>query len=306
MPDDPQTEAAVVADLAHAAAGVRSDLAHPDEGGVLLVRERTVNHASMLTQDHVRVLDLEPWADRPRRRRGNVTLDDAASFERYVNEFKADGSTRIYASLTGHIITAVFNDDTPSPDDDAAQGAWRDHRAHLTLQPTDDWTTWARHDRRLMSQADFAQHLEDNLPSIATPASADLVEVARSFQATNDVQFRSALNLASGETRFAYDESVEAKAGAKGNLEVPSQFTLRLAPYEGCDLVDVVARLRFKISGGNLQLGYFLVDADRIKRAAWDEVIGAVGSVTGIEPLMGTPAPAHTEQLADRLQRDLS
>jgi uncharacterized protein YfdQ (DUF2303 family) len=284
---DHGTEAEVVERLARAAAGPQAMTGvSPDQ--LIVVREQEATGA-----DHVRVLDLEQYRSEPARRRGEVQLDEPASFEAYVNEFKADGICRLYADLRGAQLVAVFNDDNPVGGSDG-RGAWRDHRATLAVQPTPEWMAWLAHDKQLVGQVEFAEFLEEHLPEISEPPSADMLEIVRSFTATNNVVFRSGINLTSGETQFAYDEQLEAKAGTKKQLTVPTTFTLALVIYEGTDPVAVSARLRWRLRDGNLRIGFLLDDAQRMEREAFRSQVANASAATGLEALYGRAARARS------------
>jgi hypothetical protein len=79
-----------------------------------------------------------------------------------------------------------------------------------------------------MSQAQFAEHLEDMAHTIVEPSAADLLEVAKTFQAKRNVDFSQAVRLDSGDVELSYAETTTAKVGTKGHIEVPSVFTLAL------------------------------------------------------------------------------
>lgn len=294
LPDPSEVEAAAA--LGRAAAGVQSEPVNPDETPLLLVRELTLHgdrsHGDHTT-DKVRVLDLSPWAKNPARRSGGVVLDEPASFDAYVNEFKAEGATRLYANLEGAQLIAVFNDDQAS----ASAGAWRDHRATLRLKRTPEWTAWRSRSGKKDGQREFAEFLEEHLDDITQPDAADLIEIARTFTASNKVTFRSGVNLTNGETRFQYDEELEGKAGATGQIDIPREFGLSLAIYEGTEKLEVTARLRWSLRDGNLLIGYVLVDADRLERESFRSEVEACQASVGLEALYGTPASPPSEKL---------
>lgn len=293
MTDLPEpADVAALADLGRRAAGPNVEPVNPDEHRLLLVREQTYNDGNRGDYpsgfaERVRVLSLEPWATRPARRRGTVTFDEGGSFSLYVNEFTPDGQhpARLYASLSERRAVAVLNDDVPGWD--APAGAWRDHRAVLRVLTTPEWDRWRKGDSEMGSQEDFAEHLELNLADIVEPAAADLVEIARSFTASSDIQFRSAVNLATGETRFAYDEDTRAAATSTGgqSIDIPRTFTLRIAPFQGMDPIEVIARLRYKLRGAHLSIGYLLMNPDDVERSAFKDTIEQVAGATGL--------PAH-------------
>lgn len=218
------------------------------------------------------IVDHEKALDRPRRKRGTASLDDPASFVAYVNKHgEADRGTSVYASLDGGSITALLNGA-------GEQAGWGDHRAVLQLKPTDDWKAWEDHDGVLMAQHDFAEFVEAHIASIREPSGADMLEIALTFEATMGASFREAVRLQNGQRQLRYEETVDARAGQNGTLEVPEWLNLALEPFEGSGAFEVKARLRYRVSGGTLKIGYTLNRADLVLRAAFDNVVGEIES----------------------------
>jgi uncharacterized protein YfdQ (DUF2303 family) len=123
-----------------------------------------------------------------------------------------------------------------------------------------------------MSQEDFAEHVEVGLDDIAEPAGADVLEMAQTFHAKAHSTFRQATRLATGETQFQYDEEVAATAGKTGTLEIPSVLKLALSPFVGEERYAVIARLRYRLSGGRLTLGYKLDRPQLVQRDALERI----------------------------------
>lgn len=282
-PENP--EAAVVADLAQQAGLVNLAMVDPADPKLLLVRENDV----------VRVLDVEKYAMHPSRRSGAVEFDEPESFASYVNEFKHDGETRFYCSLVEPQALAILNDDRPDPavssPGDPPAGAWRDHVAILRLVRTPEWERWRSMDGAMHSQTEFAEFLELNLRDITDPDAATLVEIARAFTVSSDIQFRSAQNLATGETQFAYDEQHQATAGGTKNIAVPKEFTLLIAPFQGTPTISVTARLRYRLRGGGLTLGFMLDNPSDIEREGFRSIVEHVSAQIELPALYGRPAP---------------
>jgi uncharacterized protein YfdQ (DUF2303 family) len=163
------------------------------------------------------------------------------------------------------------------------------HRATFTAQRTEDWQHWAKADGKMLSQTAFAEHLEDGINGIVQPAAAEMLELAQFFHAKNDVAFKSAQRLDSGEAQFRYEETISAKAGQKGDLNIPTVFVLGLAPYDGTDPYRVEARFRYRLNQGELTLGYKLVRPDLVLKSAFGDITTEVQSQTGLSVLAGTP-----------------
>lgn len=221
------------------------------------------------------VIDLETQReallDTPRRKRGTYAVHDADSFVGYLRKH-GDEATEIWADTTASKITGVLNAHEPSE----FSPRWEDHRVVYAVILTDAWKAWKERDGRLGSQSDFAELIEDRAIDIISPAAADMLELAQTFQATIGVNFESSKRLSTGERQLEYREQVDAKAGKAGRMEIPETFTLALRPFEGADGFKVTARLRYRIVNGNLAIGYKLERPDDVLRDAFLSVVANV------------------------------
>ena len=226
------------------------------------------------------LIDLETKASKPRRKRGEVTFWDAPSFATYVNQHKGSG-TGLFLNDRTPVIVGVINGDSED------EPGWGDHRAGLEFRKTDAWKRWLNLNEQFVDQEAFAEHIERNLIDIVEPAGADLLELAQTFQATTSAEFRSQKRLANGQRQFQYSENIEGKGGSNGELEIPERFKLVLVPFEGGEEYDVTARLRFRLNGGHLKLGYVLDNPRDIERKAVADVAENVHGLTELTVLYG-------------------
>lgn len=268
------TEAQTIAELAHEAA-VPAPLLLDDHDVVptYVVPEGAQIHS----------VDLERFRPTPRRTNGTVLLLDAASFVPYFTRH-GTSATFLYADRDRGQVTAVFNDD-----EDTEPG-WRDHRGVLQLKRTPEWEHWAGQSGQLLTQERFAEHIEGGLPEILEPAAADMLELAQTFHAQTNSEFRSSVRLASGQRQFSFVEATDARAGKTGNLEVPETFALAIAPWVGCDRFKVTARLRYRLTAGRLLLGYLLDRPHEVLDAAFAQITDHLVEQLGATVLRGTPA----------------
>jgi uncharacterized protein YfdQ (DUF2303 family) len=230
------------------------------------------------------ILDLEGWLPSPRRPRGTVTVKDVASFVPYFKRH-GDDLTFLYADRDNSRVVAVFNDD-----ESGVSAGWRDHRAVLQLKHTPEWEHWANQSGRLLTQEQFAEHIELGLAEIVSPDAADMLELAQTFHAQTNSEFRSSVRLASGQRQFTFVEETDARAGKTGNLAVPETFTLGVAPWLGCDRFKVTARLRYRLTAGKLLLGYLLERPHEVLDAAFGQITDQLTAETSATVLRGTAA----------------
>ncbi len=229
----------------------------------------------------IRTTDLEQFAANPRRARGTVYPGTVDDFVKYVERF-GDDRTTVWVHAEAGRVEAVLDDhlpvhpgiaigDEPVPLLDAVPGHG-DHRAILQLLQTPEWAVWADADGKQFNQVDFAEHIEANAKEIVEPNGADLLELAQSFHAVSSATFRSAKRLVDGQTQVQYDETINASAGKSGELKVPPEFTLAIRPFVGEPAYALTARLRYRVSSGNLSLSYLLNRPHDVVRDALEGV----------------------------------
>lgn len=200
---------------------------------------------------------MDELRDNPRRANGTVKVATVESLIAYLKEHgDIGGATTVWVHPTEGKVRAVINDH--AGDGEGTPG-WGDYRAELDLIPTPEWTFWTKADGNMVGQVEFAQHIEQGLPEIVTPDGAELLEIAQTFHATTEAKFRSAHRLTNGEVKVQYDEDIQATAGSSADMTIPTEFVLAIAPFIGEDPEPLTARLRYRVSGGNLSLGYQLI-----------------------------------------------
>ncbi len=237
------------------------------------------------TPSGVQMYDLtgDQWTDQPARKTGTTTLRDVGSFLAYHAKH-ADEHTEVYADVETLTITSVLDAHQP----DAAR--WGQHRAVLALRTTKAWKEWITNSGRLVDQEAFAGFLEDHLPDLLEPDAATMLEVAQSIQAATKANFQSGTRLHSGERKLVYTEETTAKAGQRGELTIPETFVIGLKPFEGADGYRLTARFKYRINGGNLQLGYKLERPEDVQQAAFADVLNAVTEAVEQPVMNGAPA----------------
>lgn len=146
----------------------------------------------------------------------------------------------------------------------------------VVLRRTPEWQAWLD-GQGLGPQVRFAERIEDGLPEIADPAAATMLEIAQTFHAATSATFQSGNRLTDGRTQFAYLEDVKASAGSKpGTVEIPETFTIVVRPFIGAEPYKVTARLRYRLKGGELTIGYTLVRPNEVELDAFRAVASVV------------------------------
>lgn len=239
-------------------------------------------HPFSIVPDGAQVQDLESYLNAPLRKKGAVTLNDVGSFVAYVNAEKTE-ATRLYGLYKEPGFVAVFNDHgTTGP-------AWKDYRAQYACPLSAEWRTWTGASGKQMTQADFAAFIENNLPDIAVPPAADMLEISRSLEAKKKVNFASGIRLSNGQNELTYEEQVSGTA-AKGKLTVPEEFTIGVQVLEGGTKYAVNARLRYRIAdAGALTIWYELIRPHKVLEDAVQAVWLSIEQQTELTVFNGKP-----------------
>lgn len=219
----------------------------------------------------VRVLDLEDYRPAPDRVRESVRLDRVADLTAYIGHHGTKAATVIYVSERHRQVEAILDAIT------ADAPSWQSWRASVPLEQTPEWEAWTGLDGDLVEQDTFALFVEDHLDDFVDPSGATMLELAQHFQASSTGEFRSGRRLDNGSVALTYNDETTATAGATGQLEVPSTFQIALAPFIGEDRYALTARLRYRVSGGKLRIGFALVRPDLVVRDAVDLIVDRLG-----------------------------
>lgn len=218
----------------------------------------------------------------PTRKRGNPLFTRAESFCDYVNDQKSAAS-RLYVIGPTQVVCVLNHhacDET---------AGWGDHRAVFMLNQTPEWVFWKSSNNARKSQRDFAQLIEDHAEDISDPAGADLLDLVRTIKTSQNLEVTGEISDKDLDWASGFIIQTKTKAGAKQDLELPSEFGLRIAPYEGGVVVPVRARLRLEPIGGKLALWYELVRIDRVERTALEQIVATIATDVEMECWYGQP-----------------
>lgn len=238
----------------------------------------------------VNVVDGERWLANPRRPKGDVKVRSAKGFIDAVKQRSAIGvdPVALYADDASQTLVAILNDDGQEI------AGWRDHRVHLEVRKTPEWIYWRDHEG-LRAQEEFAEAIEEGQLEIQDPPPAVMLRIAETFEATVGVQFRKGTSVRDGAAAYVYEETIDAKAGKQGQqIEIPEGFTIAVAPFIGSSRYSVKARLKTRLNGGKLSIGYTLERPDEIERAAFKDIATQVAEGLGLVAIEGVAPAART------------
>ena len=227
---------------------------------------------------------VEKMHPTPRRKRGTVQLKDVVSLIHYCGDQTTaggDAGAYIYADPDSRKIVAVFNDLGSD------QPGWRDHRAEFKAEFTPEFSKWLGKDKVQFTQTEFAEFIEDNFADITEPAAQAMLEMATTIQAKTDINFSSAKRLQNGQVQLGYTETIDARAGANGAMEIPKEFALGLRIFKNGEGYKQRARLKYRLHSGAIKFWYEL---DRVERTIEDAFAGYIDQVreqSGYTVLLG-------------------
>ncbi len=223
-----------------------------------------------------------PWGLRPDRIFATVRLRDSASFCNYYKLYTDDRS-RIFADPDTKTFTAILDYHGVGSD---RLAEFLSHKATFQMTLDERWLVWSGLMETNLTQHNFAELIEDNNADIIEPDGATMLEVARDIKATIGMRFESKVSLQNGSINMRYTESVDAKVGA-GNLAVPEFFKLKIPVFYGEPSVVIRARLRYRISGGDVTFHYKLDRPKELLRTAFNDAAEAIHKELNADVMLG-------------------
>ena len=175
----------------------------------------------------------------------------------------------MYAHTNTSKVIAVID----SHDGGGYEAGWQKHRVSLDLEHSKQWIAWKAADGKLFEQDEFADFIDDQWNDVIDPEPARMIDIARTFQAHTKVNFESAIRDQSGDVKLSYVEDTNAKAGQKGDIEIPARIQLALRPYVGGPIYSIWANFRYRLRGGSVTLGFKLERPELILEAAFADIV---------------------------------
>ena len=227
----------------------------------------------------------------PRRKLANVRLHDADSFIDYSKRHGSMTDSTIWCVadyLAGKVnFLCILNDHG----EDENKPAWRDHRATFTPEFSEEWRRWVKHHKQTFNQAEFASFIEDSLKDIASvegqPTGAQMLEMALTFEANQDMRFKSAIRLQNGGVQMSFVQDDDAQTLQK--MQVFDRFSLGFPVFWNGDAYRLDARLRYRVRDGKLTFWFELIRQDKVLEAATQTLIAQIREKTGNPFFFGEP-----------------
>lgn len=228
--------------------------------------------------------DQKNLLEKPLRKSGLINMQDAESFISYVNRHKSHGFTSVYCNtdyLNSRIsITSIINDHGGEPD---AQ-KWKDHIVIYKPNLSEEWNRWTLSDRKPHSQLELALFLEENLQDIPAidgyPTGQQLLEMATSFQANQDMKFKSAIRLQNGGVNMNFIQDDDNQTLSQ--MKMFEKIAIGIPVFWNGDAYQVTARLRYRVKDGKLSFWYELIRKDKVFEDATIKLINNLKTATNV------------------------
>ncbi len=260
---------------------------------------------------------LDEYLDAPERKKGTARLTSLASFIDHANRFK-DGNSAIFADDTPDApkLLSVLDYHEGGEDGSARFGQHRGFYAFPTSEP---WKIWNRFHGEELTQAQFAQFIEDRITDVVDPKAVtsenggdklwdfaeglgiliatrtQLVELSKGLTIARESNIAEHIDVTSGESRIRFDTKHKDAGGAP--LVVPGGFCVAIPVFRGDDPYRIAVRLKHRIvrtGAGEDQRDravwmVSLYRADAAFEDAFKRGCAKVASETQLPLFMGTP-----------------
>lgn len=199
----------------------------------------------------------------------------------YALDFASESKTsRMYFDSSSRTAKIILDDHQAADQPSLCQ-----HHIHLVMTPSREWEAWKRKNRTPMSQTDFIEFLEDRQKDVIEPKGIDLLSIISDFKEIRNIGVTKATDISNGQVQFQYrNERVS------GSVEMPTELTLGLKPFDQFDGCELKARLRYRLNAddGGLKLWYELVNPDDVLDDTFERAIEKVSEETALVAYEGT------------------
>ena len=152
-----------------------------------------------------------------------------------------------------------------------------------------EWNRWTGNDTEPLSQTGFAMFIEDNLADIAAvegmPTGQQLLEMATSFQANQDMRFKSAVRLQNGGVNMSFVQDDDNQTLAQ--MKLFEKIAIGIPVFWNGDAYQITARLRYRVKEGRLTFWYELIRHDKVLEDATKTLINKIQDATGVPLYFG-------------------
>jgi len=201
-------------------------------------------------------LDLEKFQDGPRSVGMAQTVHTADSLVGYAIEHASDRLVVGFLCAEKRTLSICFD---PS---DRDGNRWGKHTAALVLRRSSQWGEWRTHNKKMMTQREFTEFLEDRSMELCDPDSATLLEMVQSLTVIKGGAWSGTIDLSGGGISVDIANEVKAR-----------KLLVNLPLFDGGEAKFTYARMRVRYDEGKLLLGYSIANIDQFEREHAQEVL---------------------------------
>lgn len=257
---------------------------------------------------------LDAYLTAPERRKGTAHVSDLPSFIGHANRF-ADEDSALFASPDPKApkLTAVLDYHRRGSDGAPRFG---EHRVVYSFPVSEEFRLWTGADKKVMSQKDFAEFIENRLADVANPErladgavdvaklgkvtgayvtllgggvanASRLRELSEGLEVRVDEMVGSVVKLASGEAQVKYASTHKDAAGEP--LRVPGLFLIAIPVFQFGTVYEIAARLRYRVKEGSITWFFELYRADAVFDDAFKGACEEASTGTKLPLEIGSP-----------------
>jgi len=226
----------------------------------------------------------------PMRKTAKVTTNDMQSFIDYLRRHGSLINCSVWCNADyskGEAdFLGIINDHGDNPDDPQ----WRDHTIAYSPFFSEEWKRWKSFDAKHFSQIEFAAFLEENLKDISGAngaTGAQMLEMALSFEANQDMRFKSAIRLQNGGVQMSFVQDDDAQTLTK--MQMFDRFSLGIPVFWNGQAYQIDARLRYRPRDGKVFFWYELIREDKVFEDATKTLIAQIREGVGAPFFFGNP-----------------
>ncbi len=237
--------------------------------------------------------DAEAITGLPVRKTASVDLNDADSFIDYVLRHGYPGDSTVWCQANYKLGKVAFQAIINDHGSTEVQPNWRDHVARFTPVFSTEWDSWTKTNGPAwtFSQVEFASLIEDSMRDFASaegfPTGAQMLEMALSFEANQDMRFKSAVRLQSGGEWMSFVQDDDNQTLEK--MQLFERFSIGIPVFWNGDAYRLDARLRYRVREGVLKFWYELIRPEKVLEAATKTLIQNIKDKTGNPFFFGNP-----------------
>lgn len=137
-----------------------------------------------------------------------------------------------------------------------------EHKLIRNFTFSKEFLAWKELNKKAFNQIEFAHFLEDRINDVSpdgATSQADLMNAVVQFKANQNSTCQSANNLVNGDVEFLFASSTTVTSG-----KFPTQLVLRIPMFEFGQVLDINARLKYRLKEGVLTFWYELIRLEEV------------------------------------------